>query len=42
MDVIGSWSNEIDFLKKKQEDDPEFKFSLHYRLYFMIRFHFES
>lgn len=42
MDVVGSWSNEIDFLKKKQEDDPEFTFSLHYRLYFVIRFHFEN
>lgn len=42
MDIIGSWSNEIQFMKEKGTDDPDFKLKLDYRLYFFIRFYFES
>lgn len=37
MDVIGSWANEIDFLKLKF---PDKKIDIKFRLYFKIRFFF--
>lgn len=41
LDVIGSWSNEIDFLNVKAEKTGE-STSVRYRLYFQMRFYFES
>lgn len=41
LDVIGSWSNEIDFLNTKADKTGE-STTVRYRLYFQIRFYFES
>lgn len=41
LDVVGSWSNEIDFLNLKAEKKGDSNF-VQYRLYFQIRFFFES
>ena len=39
LDIIGSWANEIDFLKYKNEtEDVKIK----YRLYFKIRYYFQT